>query len=80
MPSLPASFYNLPQGPHVTFPTTQAVPGTFTSIYHPPQAVTAAVHPLLQQSQAMAGVDMIGPATNVYQQPQHIQVNWPSNY
>ncbi|KAJ4824702.1 hypothetical protein Tsubulata_040806 [Turnera subulata] len=81
---LPASsFYNLPpQGQHVTFAPTQAGHGTFASIYHPGQAVTAAaVHPLLQQSQSMAGaVDMAGPAASVYQQPQHQQINWPSNY
>ncbi|GAV68446.1 DUF1296 domain-containing protein [Cephalotus follicularis] len=82
--SLPASsFYNLPpQGQHVTFAPTQAGHGTFASIYHPAQAVTAAtVHPLLQQSQTMAGaVDIVGPAASVYQQPQHAQINWPSNY
>ncbi|XP_021648944.2 GBF-interacting protein 1-like isoform X2 [Hevea brasiliensis] len=82
--SLPASsFYSLPpQGQHVTFTPAQAGHGTFTSIYQPAQAVTAAaVHPLLQQSQAMAGaVDMVGPAASVYQQPQHQQINWPSNY
>ncbi|XP_065873634.1 GBF-interacting protein 1-like isoform X2 [Euphorbia lathyris] len=84
MSSLPASsFYNLPpQGQHVTFTPTQAGHGTFASIYQPAQAVTAAaVHPLLQQSQAMAGaVDMVGPAASVYQQSQHQQINWPSNY
>ncbi|CAK7349150.1 unnamed protein product [Dovyalis caffra] len=82
--SLPASsFYNLPpQGQHVTFAPTQAAHGTFTNIYHPGQPATAAtVHPLLQQSQAMGGaVDMVGPGANVYQQPQHQQINWPSNY
>ncbi|XP_027329694.1 GBF-interacting protein 1-like isoform X2 [Abrus precatorius] len=82
--SLPTStFYNLPpQGQHVTFAPTQAGHGTFAGIYHPAQAVTAAtVHPLLQQSQTMAGaVDMVGPGGNVYQQPQHAQINWPSNY
>lgn len=84
IPSLPASsFYNLPpQGQHVTFAPTQAGHGTFAGIYHPAQAVTAAtVHPLLQQSQTMAGaVEMGGPAASVYQQPQHAQINWPSNY
>ncbi|CAL1407944.1 unnamed protein product [Linum trigynum] len=88
--TMPASsFYNLPpQGQHVTFAPTQPGHGTFAGIYHhPAQAVTAAGvhHPLLQQSQAMAGgVDMGGPAASVYQQqqqqPQHQQVNWPSNY
>ncbi|KAG8642219.1 hypothetical protein MANES_12G063603v8 [Manihot esculenta] len=82
--SLPASsFYSLPpQGQHVTFTPAQAGLGTFASIYQPAQAVTAAaVHPLLQQSQTMAGaVDMVGSAASVYQQPQHQQINWPSNY
>lgn len=86
LPNLPASsFYNLPpQGQHVAFAPTQAGHGPFTGIYHhPTQAVTAAtVHPLLQQSQTMAGaVDMVGPGGNVYQQqPQHTQINWPNNY
>lgn len=84
IPSLAASsYYNLPpQGQHVTFAPTQAGHGAFAGIYHPAQAVTAAtVHPLLQQSQTMAGaVEMGGPAASVYQQPQHAQINWPSNY
>ncbi|XP_022952695.1 GBF-interacting protein 1-like [Cucurbita moschata] len=83
--SLPTnSFYNLPpQGQHVTFTPTQTGHGTFASIYHPAQAVTAAsVHPLLQQSPAVAGgVDTVGPGGgSIYQQPQHSQINWPSNY
>ncbi|KAE9615171.1 putative GBF-interacting protein [Lupinus albus] len=78
-----SSYYNIPpQGPHVTFAPTQGGHGTFPSIYHPPQAVTAAtVHPMLQQSQTMPGaVEMVGPGGNVYQQPQHAQINWPGNY
>ncbi|KAG6724756.1 hypothetical protein I3842_03G272200 [Carya illinoinensis] len=78
-----SSFYNLPpQGQHMTFTPTQAGHGTFPGVYHPAQAVTAAmVHPLLQQSQSMAGaVDMAGPGGSVYQQPQQAQINWPSNY
>ncbi|CAI8597899.1 unnamed protein product [Vicia faba] len=84
--SMPASsFYNLPpQGQHVTFAPTQAGHGNFAGVYHhPAQAGTAGtVHPLLQQSQTMAGaVDMVGPGGNVYQQqPQHAHINWPSNY
>ncbi|XP_059661279.1 GBF-interacting protein 1-like isoform X2 [Cornus florida] len=76
-----SSFYNLPQG-QVTFAPTQAGHGTFAGIYHPSQAVTpAAVHPLLQQSQTMAGAaDMVGSTASVYQQPQHAQINWPNNY
>ncbi|GMI70906.1 hypothetical protein like AT3G07660 [Hibiscus trionum] len=80
--SLPAnSFYNLPpQSQNVTFAPAQVGPGSFAGIYHP-QGVAAGVHPLLQQAQTMAGaVDMGGPAANVYQQPQHAQMNWPSNY
>lgn len=84
MSSLPtSSFYNLPpQGQHVAFTPAQAGHGTFAGIYHPAQPVTAtSVHPLLQQSQTMAGgVDMVGPGGGVYQQPQHAQINWPSNY
>ncbi|XP_020231122.1 GBF-interacting protein 1-like isoform X2 [Cajanus cajan] len=78
-----SSFYNLtPQGQHMTFAPTQAGHGTFPGIYHPTQAVTAgAVHPLLQQSQTMAGaVDMVGTGGSVYQQPQHAHINWPGNY
>ncbi|KAK3017270.1 hypothetical protein RJ639_007382, partial [Escallonia herrerae] len=73
-----SSFYNLPQG-QVAFAPTQAGHGTFTGIYHPAQPVTAAaVHPLLQQSQTVAGaVDMVGPTGSVYQQPQAAQINWP---
>ena len=81
--SLPASsFYNLPpQGQNVTFAPTQVATGSFAGIYHPQAVTAAAVHPLLQQAQAMAGaVDMGGPAASVYQQPQHAQMNWPSNY
>lgn len=83
MSSLPtSSFYSLPpQGQHVTFAPTQAVHGAFPGIYHPAQAVTAAtVHPLLQQSQTMAGAVDMGTGGGVYQQPQHSQMNWPSNY
>jgi hypothetical protein len=82
----PSSFYNLPpQGQHVTFAPTQAGHGNFAGVYHhPAQAVApGTVHPLLQQSQTMAGaVDMAGPGGNVYQQqPQHAHnINWPSNY
>lgn len=79
-----SSFYNLPpQGQHVTYAPTQAGHGNFAGVYHPAQAVTAGtVHPLLQQSQTMAGaVDMVGPGGSVYQQPQqHAHLNWPSNY
>ncbi|KAI8012353.1 GBF-interacting protein 1 [Camellia lanceoleosa] len=77
----PSSFYNLPQG-QVTFSPTQAGHGTFTSIYHPAQAVSAmTVHPILQQSPTMASAaDIVGPTSSVYQQPQHAQINWRNNY
>ncbi|CAL0317800.1 unnamed protein product [Lupinus luteus] len=82
--SLPtSSYYNIPpQAQHVSFAPTQTGHGTFASIYHPPQAVTAGtVHPLLHQSQTMAGaVEMVGPGGNVYQQPQHAQINWSGSY
>ncbi|XP_068637661.1 GBF-interacting protein 1-like isoform X2 [Aristolochia californica] len=82
IPGLQASsFYNLPpQGQHVTFAPTQAGHGAFAGIYHPAQTVAAA-HPLLQQSQTMAGaVEMVGPPAGVYQQPQRSQINWAHNY
>ncbi|XP_043689113.1 GBF-interacting protein 1-like isoform X2 [Telopea speciosissima] len=78
-----SSFYNLPpQGQHVAFAPTQAGHGAFAGIYHPAQTVAAAsVHPLLQQSQTMAGaVEMVGPPAGVYQQPQRAQMNWTNNY
>ncbi|XP_073027846.1 uncharacterized protein [Primulina eburnea] len=75
-----SSFYNLPQG-QLAFTPTQPGPGTFTSIFHPAQAITATtVHPLLQQSQSITSpVDIVGPTAHVYQQPQHTQLNWPTN-
>ncbi|XP_039027387.1 GBF-interacting protein 1-like isoform X2 [Hibiscus syriacus] len=78
----PSSFYNLaPPGQNVTFAPTQVVPGSFAGIYHPQAATAAAVHPLLQQAQTMAGaVNMGGSAAGVYRQPQHAQMNWSSNY
>ncbi|URE36057.1 hypothetical protein MUK42_07806 [Musa troglodytarum] len=71
------TFYGIP--PHVTFAPTQAGHGALGGIYHP---APAAVHPLVQQSQAAAGaVEMMGPAAGVYQQqPQHAQVNWTGSY
>ncbi|XP_042007026.1 GBF-interacting protein 1-like isoform X1 [Salvia splendens] len=83
IPTLHAgSYYNLPQG-QLAFTPTQMGHGTFTGIFHPGQAVTPQnVHPLLQQSQGITNpADMVGPTGNVYQQqPQHAQLNWPSNY
>ncbi|KAJ0801484.1 putative GBF-interacting protein [Helianthus annuus] len=74
------SFYNLPQGGQVAYTPTQAAHATFASIYQP--VTTTPIHPLLQQPQTMAGgVDMVGPASTVYQQPpQPPQINWPNNY
>ncbi|XP_042010507.1 uncharacterized protein LOC121759073 isoform X1 [Salvia splendens] len=83
IPTLHAgSYYNLPQG-QLAFTPTQMGHGTFTGIFHPGQAVAPQnVHPLLQQSQGITNpADMVGPTGNVYQQqPQHAQLNWPSNY
>ncbi|KAK4341778.1 hypothetical protein RND71_037594 [Anisodus tanguticus] len=76
-----SSFYNLSQG-QVALTPPQPGHGTFAGVYHPAQPVTASsVHPLLQQSQTLAGpVDMVGPIANVYQRRQHSQMNWPSSY
>ncbi|PIN20358.1 hypothetical protein CDL12_06949 [Handroanthus impetiginosus] len=65
------------------FTPTQPGHRTFTSIFHPGQAVTVAtMHPLLQQSQAITNpADMVGPTSGVYQQQQqHTLHNWPGNY
>ncbi|KAJ8564603.1 hypothetical protein K7X08_001063 [Anisodus acutangulus] len=76
-----SSFYNLPQG-QVAFTPTQPGHGNIAGLYHPAQPVSAqTVHPLMQQSQTMAGpIDMVGPTATVYQQPPHSQINWPSSY
>ncbi|WOH05827.1 hypothetical protein DCAR_0625248 [Daucus carota subsp. sativus] len=76
-----SSFYNLPQA-QMGYTAAQAGRGSFASIYHPAQPVTAAaVHPLLQPPQTMAGaVDMAGPTASVYQPSQPATVNWPNNY
>ncbi|KAF0909858.1 hypothetical protein E2562_000171 [Oryza meyeriana var. granulata] len=78
----PSSYYGLPlQGQHLAFAPAQAGHGTFGGIYHPAQAMAgAAVHPLLQPPQAIAGVagEMVGPPANGYQQPQRAQMNWPN--
>ncbi|XP_057461579.1 uncharacterized protein LOC130751873 isoform X1 [Actinidia eriantha] len=77
-----SSFYNIPSQGQVTFTPTQSGHDTFAGLYHPALAVSAAtVHTLIQQSQPMAApVDIMGPTASVYQQPQHTQINWPSNY
>ncbi|XP_008797741.2 GBF-interacting protein 1-like isoform X4 [Phoenix dactylifera] len=78
-----SSFYSFPsQGPHMTFTPTQAGHGAFSGLYHPtPTVAAAAVHPLLQQSQTVAGaVEMVGPPSGVYQQPQRAQINWTNTY
>ncbi|XP_073098986.1 GBF-interacting protein 1-like isoform X3 [Elaeis guineensis] len=77
------SFYTLPpQGQHMALAPTQASHGGLSGIYHPtPTVAAAAVHPLLQQSQTVAGaVEMVGPPSGVYQQSQRAQVNWTNNY
>ncbi|CAL9073763.1 unnamed protein product [Musa textilis] len=77
-----SSFYNIPsQGQHMTFAPTQAGHGAFSGVYPPTPTVAAPVHPLLQQSQTVAGaVEMLGPPAGVYQQPQRAQMNWTNNY
>ncbi|KAM3256194.1 hypothetical protein ACQJBY_048988 [Aegilops geniculata] len=77
-----SSFYGLPpQGQHLAFAPAQAGHGAYGGMYHPAQTLAgAAVHPLLQPSQTIAGaVEMVGPPANGYQQPQHAQMNW-ANY
>lgn len=78
-----SSFYNLSQqGQHVTFAPTQPGHPAFTGIYHPSQTIAAAsIHPLLQQSQTVAGaVEMVGPPSGAYQQqPQRSQFTWTNN-
>ncbi|KAI3969443.1 hypothetical protein MKX01_020004 [Papaver californicum] len=77
------SFYNLPQGQHIAFAPSQTGHPAFAGIYHSTQTMGgAAVHPLLRQSQTMAGaVEMLGPPAGVYQQqPQRTQVNWTNTY
>ncbi|RWW83453.1 hypothetical protein BHE74_00008070 [Ensete ventricosum] len=58
-----SSFYSIPsQGQHMTFAPTQAGHGAFSGVYPPTPTVAAPVHPLLQQSQTVAGaVEMLGP-------------------
>ncbi|URD92626.1 hypothetical protein MUK42_01212 [Musa troglodytarum] len=77
-----SSFYSIPpQGQHMTFAPAQAGHGAFGGIYPPTPTVAASVHPLLQQSQTVAGaVEMLGPPAGVYQQPQRAQINWTNNY
>ncbi|WOK95242.1 hypothetical protein Cni_G03949 [Canna indica] len=77
-----SSFYSIPpQGQHMTFTPTQAGHGAFSGIYPPTPTVAGSVHPLLQQSQTVAGaVEMLGPPAGVYQQPQRAQINWTNNY
>ncbi|CAF2102684.1 BnaA05g29970D [Brassica napus] len=82
---VPSSFYGLQHhGQHVTYAPAQAGHVTFPGMYHPGQAVTAAGgvhHPLLQQSQGVAGAEMVAPGPpNVFPQPQQTPMNWPSNY
>ena len=65
----------------MTFAAAQAGHGAFSGIYPPTPTVAASVHPLLQQSQTVAGaVEMLGPPAGVYQQPQRAQINWTNNY
>ncbi|XP_074566028.1 GBF-interacting protein 1-like isoform X2 [Curcuma longa] len=76
-----SSFYNIPQGQHMTFTPAQAGHGAFSGMYPPTPAVAGSVHPLLQQSQTVAGaVEMLAPPAGVYQPTQHAQINWTNNY
>lgn len=76
-----SSFYNIPQA-QMASPATQVSHGNYAGNFYSAQPVTgAAVHPLLQQSQAMAApVDVNGPVPSVYQPSQPAPINWPRNY
>ncbi|KAK6230057.1 hypothetical protein QUC31_001575 [Theobroma cacao] len=78
------SLYNLSlHGQQVPFSPAQAGHGAFAGLYQSPQTMAAPsnVNTLLQQSQAMAAaVETVGPPTGAYQQPQHAQINWNTNY
>ncbi|XP_019198389.1 PREDICTED: GBF-interacting protein 1-like [Ipomoea nil] len=77
-----SSFYSSPRG-QVAFTTPpQPVHGTASGLYHPvPPVTTPTVHPLLQQSQLLAGpLDIVGPAASIYHQPLHSHITWPSSY
>ncbi|KAG2678286.1 hypothetical protein I3760_12G137000 [Carya illinoinensis] len=79
--SLPVnSSYNFsPHGQHMSFSPAQASHGAFNGIYA--GQTLAASSTLLQQSQALAGaVETGGPPSGVFQQPQHAQMNWISNF
>ncbi|GAB4845906.1 hypothetical protein Ancab_024911 [Ancistrocladus abbreviatus] len=85
--SLPInSFFNLPPpAHHVTIAPTSGQ-GPFTAVYHPIQTLPtpATSHPLLQQSQSIAGaLDSAGllPSDSYpQQQPQAQQINWNSSF
>ncbi|KAF6153826.1 hypothetical protein GIB67_001059 [Kingdonia uniflora] len=85
-PGLPSnSFYNGPQGQHISFPPAQIGHGSFAGMYPPAQtmAIPTVHHPLMQQSHTAGGVEMPGaPPGTVYQQqqPQRTQINWTNNY
>lgn len=50
-----------------------------TGLYPPGQTMASPTY--LQQSQAVAGAaESIGPPPAAYQQPQHAQMNWNSNF
>ncbi|KAG6536158.1 hypothetical protein ZIOFF_001207 [Zingiber officinale] len=77
-----SSFYNIPQGQPMTFPPTQAGPGSFSGVFPPTQTVASSIHPLLQQSRTVAGAaaEILSSPAGVYQQPQRTQINWTNNY
>lgn len=63
----------------MSFSPAQASHGAFNGIYA--GQTLAASSTLLQQSQALAGaVETAGPPSGVFQQPQHAQMNWISNF
>lgn len=71
--------YNFNHHGHLMFPPTQAG-HAFAGMYQPGQTVPSAPT-LLQQSQSVAGsAETAGAPSVAYQQPQHGQMNWNSNF
>ncbi|KAK4275288.1 hypothetical protein QN277_018400 [Acacia crassicarpa] len=73
------SMYNFNHQGHLMFPPTQTG-HAFAGIYQPGQTVPSP-STLLQQSQSVTGsVETVGAPSVAYQQPQHAQMNWSSNF
>ncbi|XP_028771532.1 GBF-interacting protein 1-like, partial [Neltuma alba] len=73
------SLYNFNHQAHLMYPPTQAA-HAFAGIYQPGQTVPSP-STLLQQSQSVTGsVETAGAPSVAYQQPQHAQMNWSSNF